>query len=144
MDNRYQAYRQVEVNTANRGNIVVMLYTGAITFLKKTKVHIENKEYESKSKYMTKALNIIDELNIALDLQKGGEVAKNLKSIYLFLDRYLNEANFDNDLVKIEHSIQILDKLKSAFEEIIKNPEHQEAHNISRQEQVQNSIKKIV
>ena len=88
MDNRYHQYRQVEVNTTNRGKIIVMLYSGAITFLNKSKLYMEKKDYENKGKYLTKALNIIEELNVSLDLQKGGEIAKNLKSLYLFIDRF--------------------------------------------------------
>ncbi|MCL2063645.1 MAG: flagellar export chaperone FliS [Candidatus Cloacimonetes bacterium] len=144
MDNRYQAYRQVELNTTNRGKIVVMLYSGAITFLNKTKMYMEKKDYENKSKYFTKALNILDELNVSLDMQKGGEIAKNLKSLYLFLDRFLNQANFENSTEKIDRAIQILESLHSAFEEVIKNPEFQEAQSISKMEQAQNCIRKIV
>ena len=144
MDNRYQAYRQVELNTANRGNIVVMLYSGAITFLNKAKMYMENKDYENKSKFLTKALNIVEELNVALDLQKGGEIAQNLKSLYLFLDRFLNQANIENDTHKIDKAIQILERLKTAFDEILKNPENLEAQSISRMEQAQNCIRKII
>ena len=144
MDNRYQMYRQVEVNTTNRGKIVVMLYSGAITFLNKTKMYMEKKDYENKSKYLTKALNIIEELNVSLDLQKGGEIAKNLKSLYLFLDRFINQANFENNTEKIDRAIQILERLQTAFDEVIKNPDHQEVQSINKMEQAQNCIRKIV
>ena len=144
MDNRYHQYRQVEVNTTNRGKIIVMLYSGAITFLNKSKLYMEKKDYENKGKYLTKALNIIEELNISLDLQKGGEIAKNLKSLYLFMDRFLNQANIENNFDKIDEVIKILEKLKSAFDEIITSPEHLEAQNINKIEQTQNSIKRIV
>jgi len=144
MDNRYQAYRQIEVNTTNRGKIVVMLYSGAITFLNKAKSYMEEKDFENKSKYLTKALNIIEELNVALDMQKGGEIAQNLKSLYLFLDKFLNQANIENDPQKIFKAVQILERLKTAFDEILSNPENQEALSISRAEQAQNCIGKIV
>ncbi|MCK9328992.1 MAG: flagellar export chaperone FliS [Sphaerochaetaceae bacterium] len=144
MDNRYQTYRQVEINTTNRGKIVVMLYSGAITFLNKAKIYMEKKDYSNKGKFLIKALNIIEELNIALDMAKGQEISKNLRSIYLFLERYLSKANLENDPVKIEKSIDILEKLKSAFEEILTNPDLQEAHQINKREQIQNSIRKII
>ena len=143
MDNRYQAYRKVEINTTNRGKIVVMLYSGAVTFLNKAKACIEKKDHQNKAKFMNKALDIIDELNIALDLSKGQDIAKNLKSIYTFLGKYLSQACIDNDVKKIEEAIKILDTLKSAFEEILKNPENQEVQDISKREQTQNCIKKF-
>ena len=144
MDNRYQVYRQSDVNTANRGKIVVMLYSGAITFLNKAKVFMLRQDFENKSKYIQKALDIVEELNIALDIPRGGEIAKNLRSIYLFIIRYLNEANFENSTEKIDRTVQMLDRIKSAFEEITQNPEYAEAQSINKKEQVQNSISKVV
>jgi flagellar protein FliS len=143
MDNRFQTYKQIDVNTTNRGKIVVMLYSGAITFLNKAKIYMEKKDYQNKGKFMQKATDIINELNIALDMEKGKEIAKNLKQIYLFLDRYLTHANIENNTTKIDRAVQILESLKSAFEEILTKPEYQEAQSISNMEQVQNAIKKF-
>ena len=144
MDSRYQHYRQTEVNTANRGKVLLMLYSGAITFLTKAKMYMEKKDYENKSRFMIKSLNIIEELNVSLDLQKGQEVAKNLKSLYHFLERYLSQANMENDPKKIDEVIDMLNGLKSAFEEILQNPEFSEVQNINKKEQVENCIKKFV
>ena len=144
MDPRFQAYRKVEVNTNNRGKIVVMLFSGAITFLSKTRNYMVEKDYENKNKFLTKALNIIDELNISLDMEKGGEIAQNLKTLYLFLIRYLHQANIENSLEKIDETIKILERLKSGFDEILQNPENLEAHDINRKEQTTTYIKKIV
>ena len=144
MDNRFQVYKQNEVTTANRGKIVVMLFSGAITFLNKAKLAMEKADYENKGKYIIKAMNIIEELNISLDLEKGQEIAKNLKAIYLFLDRYLSQANIENNTDKIDRSIAIIDKLKTAFEEILKNPETFETPDFTPMEQAHMTIKRIV
>jgi len=144
MDNRFQTYKQVDVNTTNRGKIVVMLYSGAITFLNKAKLYIEKKDFENKGKYIVKAQDIIEELNFSLDLNKGKDIAKNLKSIYQFLDRYLNQANIENNSQKIDKVLQILERLKSAFEEILLKPEFIEAQSINKIEQPQNCIKRFV
>jgi len=144
MDNRYQQYRQTELATANRGKVLLMLYSGAITFLTKAKLYMERKDFENKSRFIIKSLNIIEELNVSLDMQKGQEIAKNLKSIYHFIERYLSQANTENDPKKIEKVIEMLNSLKSAFEEILQNPEHQEAQNINKKEQVESCIKKFV
>ena len=141
MDNRYTAYKQQEIGTANRGKLVVMLFSGAITFLSKAKVAMQKNDYENKGKYIIKAMNILDELNISLDMEKGQDIAKNLKSIYLFLDRYLSQANIENDPEKIDRAIAIIEKIKSAFEEVLQNTE---AQALNKVEQAQNCIKKIV
>jgi flagellar protein FliS len=144
MDSRYQTYRQNDVNTSNRGKIVVMLYSGAITFLGKAKIYMEKNDFENRSKYIQKAINIIEELNIALDLQKGGEIAKNLRSIYLFVIRYLNAANIDNNTDKIDRAVSMIDRLKTAFEEILQNPENSEVLEHNKKEQCQNTFKRLV
>ena len=141
MDNRYAAYKQQEIGTANRGKIVIMLFSGAVTFLSKAKLAMEKKDYENKGKYIIKAMNILDELNISLDMEKGQDIAKNLKSIYLFLDRYLSQANIENDPEKIDRAIAIIEKIKSAFEEAL---EKTEAQALNKVEQAQNCIKRIV
>ena len=141
MDNRYTAYKQQEIGTANRGKLVVMLFSGAITFLSKAKVAMQKNDYETKGKYIIKAMNIIDELNISLDMEKGQDIAKNLKSIYLFLDRYLSQANIENDPEKIDRAINIIEKIKSAFEEVLQDTE---AQALNKVEQTQNLIKKTV
>jgi flagellar protein FliS len=144
MDNRFQAYKQNEVSTAGRGKIVVMLFSGAITFLNKAKLAMEKKDYETKGNYILKAMNIIEELNISLDMENGKDIAQNLKSIYLFLDRYINEASIENNPDKIDKAIGIIDKLKTAFDEILKNPAVLESQEFSQMEQAQSTIKRIV
>ncbi len=144
MDQRLQAYKQVNVNTMNRGKIVVMLFSGAITFLSKAKLYAEREDYYNKGKYITKAQNIIDELNYSLDMDKGQEISKNLRSIYVFLSRYLTQANAKNDPSMLTRSIGILENLKSAFGEIVNNPEYAEAQSVNKREMVQNAIRRWV
>lgn len=144
MDNRYQAYRQVEVNTSNRGKIVVMLFSGAVTFLNKAKLSMQKNDFVNKGKFIIKAQNIIDELNYSLDMEKGKDISKNLRSIYIFLNRYLSQANVQCKPEMLDKAISILSSLKSAFEEIVNNPQYSEAQEINNKDQVQHSIRKIV
>ncbi|HOD53702.1 MAG TPA: flagellar export chaperone FliS [Candidatus Cloacimonadota bacterium] len=144
MDNRYQAYRQVDINTTNRGKIVVMLYSGAITFLNKAKLYMEKNDFVNKGKYIIKAQNIIDELNYSLDMEKGQDISKNLRSIYTFLNRYLSQANVQCKPEMLDKAIHILDRFKTAFEEIVNNPELSEAQDIKKKEQITHAIRKLV
>lgn len=144
MDTRFQSYQQVNVNTMNRGKIVVMLYSGAITFLTKAKMFAQKKDFVQKGKFITKAQHIIDELNYSLDMQKGQEIAKNLRSVYLFISRYLVQANLKNDPDMIDRVIKILETLKSAFDEIVSNPKYAEALAVCKQEVTQHAIKRVV
>lgn len=144
MDARLQTYQKINVNTMNRGKIVVMLFSGAITFLSKAQTFARKKDYVQKGKYISKAQSIIDELNYSLDMQKGMEIAKNLRSLYLFLSRYLVQANTKNDPEMIQRAIKILETLKSAFDEIVNNPKYEEAQTINKRKMTENSIRRLV
>ncbi|MDD3050718.1 MAG: flagellar export chaperone FliS [Candidatus Cloacimonetes bacterium] len=144
MLNRYQTYKEVDINTTNRGKIVVMLYSGAVTFLKKAKMYAEEGDYYNKCKFLNKAQAIVDELNYSLDMQKGKDIAHNLRSLYLFINRFLTQANISNNLDDYDKVISILESLKNAFEEIVSNPEFEEARILNKREMLQNSIKRYV
>jgi flagellar protein FliS len=77
-------------------------------------------------------------------MQKGQEISKNLRSIYVFLSRYLTTANIKSDPAMLDRVMQILETLKSAFEEIVNNPKYEDAQVLNRQEQTQNSIRRLV
>ncbi|MHC4360794.1 MAG: flagellar export chaperone FliS [Planctomycetota bacterium] len=103
-----ETYQETSVTTQNKGKLVVMLYEGAIKFLKLAIKEIEAGNTEEKGKYISKAIDIIFELNAVLDMEAGGEVAANLRKLYLFMGRHLTEANTKQDIGKIEEVIKLL------------------------------------
>ena len=105
------AYKENKITTQSRGRIVVLLYEGAVKFLKQALAEIEAKNWLQKGQYINKALDIIDELNASLDMEAGGEVATNLRKLYVFLIRHLGQANIDRDAQKVKEAIGILEEL---------------------------------
>ena len=144
MNRQLNQYQKVNVSTMKRGKIVVMLYTGAITFLNKAKINIEKKNFPQKNKFIVKSQNIIDELNYSLDMEKGKEISKNLRSLYNFMNRHLIKANIGNDSKKIDDVIKMLTELRDAFNTIITDPQYSEAQQINKKELTKNAIKKYV
>ena len=144
MNRQLNQYQKVNVSTMKRGKIVVMLYTGAITFLNKAKLYIEKKNYIQKNKFIVKSQKIIDELNYSLDMEKGKEISKNLRSLYNFMNRHLIKANIGNDPKKIDDVIKMLTELRDAFNTIITDPQYSEAQQINKKELTENAIKKYV
>ena len=113
------AYREAAVSTQSKGKIVVMLYEGAIRFLKQSITAMENKDYPEKAKYITKALDIINELNVVLDMDSGGEVAQNLRALYLFMNKHLNQASVKCDVPMVQEVIGLLEELNAGWKEIV-------------------------
>ena len=117
-------YRQVEISTADRGRLVVLLYEGAINFLRKAKNDVQEGDVEAKCNNITRAQDIIQELNNSLKMDEGGEIAGNLRSLYFFMERYLVKAKIERDgIKKMDEVIAMLSSLCDVWVEILAKPE---------------------
>ena len=116
--NGIKAYQDISVTTQNKGNLAVMLYDGAIKFLKLAVKEIEEKNPQAKGKYIGRAQDIISELNVVLDMKVGGEIATNLRRLYLYMNNRLSEANIKQDTKKIQEVIALLEELNQSWKAI--------------------------
>ena len=115
----YQQYKQVQVKTANRGKLLVMLYQGCIKFLRLAKKSIEEEDIENANNYIIRSQDIIRELMNTLDREKGGELADNIYNLYDFLNRQLIEANVNKDIDKISVVEEMMLELLESWEQIV-------------------------
>ncbi len=111
-------YAESTISTQQRGKIVVMLYDGAIKFLRIAKERLEEGDFASKGIYIGKAQDIVTELNNSLNMAAGQQIASDLRALYNFVHRHLNAANIERDGQKIEDCINILDELRIAWDQI--------------------------
>ena len=120
----YKQYNQVQIKTANRGKLIVMLYQGAIRFMKKAILHLEQKDMEGKGNALIRAQDIILELTYALDqesLDRGDELAVNLQRLYLYSYRRLVNANVRMEIEPIQEVIGLMEDLLEAWEQILQS-----------------------
>lgn len=117
----YTAYQKTNVTTASQGRLVVLLYEAAVKNLNSAVGLLSDDDklkpgdIETYGKYIQKTQAIINELEVSLDMEKGGEIAKNLMSLYLFFNRQLTEATFDHSSSKINSVLRMLNDLLSAW-----------------------------
>ena len=108
----YNAYRDTNVKTASQGRLIVLLYEGAVKQLTlANSMFDENgklpvRSIEAFGKAILKAQEIITELQVSLDMEKGGEIAKNLMSLYIFFNKELTETNISKDQKRLEPIIK--------------------------------------
>jgi len=114
------AYRTTQVTTASPGHIVVMLFESAITALQQAKIKMLQKDYAGKGILISQALDILAELDGSLNKEKGGELAQNLHNLYTYCTWRLVSANIHLDPALLDEVIGILDSLRSAFDQIVK------------------------
>lgn len=123
MQNAAQAYRQTQVGTTGQGEIVVMLFDGALRFLSQAREKIQAKDYAAKGVLISRALDIINELDSSLNMEAGGDLAKNLHQLYFLCTTRLLQANLKLDLEKLTSVADILSGLRDAFAQAAATPE---------------------
>jgi flagellar protein FliS len=116
--NGVDIYKEHTVGTQSKGRLIVMLYDGAIKFMKLAIKELEAGNYAEKGRYISKAQDIINELNAVLDMDAGGEVAANLRRLYLFMAKRLNEANIKKDPNMIRDVIKMMEELNQSWKAI--------------------------
>jgi len=112
------AYQQTAIGTQSKGRLIVMLYDGAIKFLKLAVRELEAENYAAKGQHISRAQDILNELNAVLDVDAGGEVASNLRRLYLFMNRRLSEANAKRDPQMIREIITLMEELNQSWRAI--------------------------
>lgn len=111
-------YAATQVNTSKPIDLVIMLYDGAVENLKKAINCMESRDVAEKGEYISKSTAIIDELNASLNLEAGGEIALNLQGLYLYMNTTITNANIRNDVNKLNHVIDLLEDIRSAWVQI--------------------------
>lgn len=114
--NAYQTYRQTQTQTATPGELVLMLYRGAMRFVSRAIEAIEATDITAAHNSLVRAQDIIVELHATLDLERGGDVGRNLASIYEYLLRRLVEANLRKDAEPAREVLKLLRELLPAWE----------------------------
>jgi flagellar secretion chaperone FliS len=113
-----QSYRQTNVLSADQSKLIRLCYEGAIGSLKLARDAYIGRDYAAKGKALTKTIDIIHELNASLDMARGGDIAKNLRALYLFITQALIEADLHKNLKVFDNIINMLEELESAWREI--------------------------
>ena len=116
--NAYQQYQQNSVTGATPGQLTLMLYNGAIKFIKTAIISIKKKDINGTNNSIIRAQEIILYLDDTLDHQY--EISKNLSSLYDYLYRRLVEANIKKDVFIIEEVSSMLEELRDTWMTAIK------------------------
>jgi flagellar protein FliS len=116
--NPYDHYKRVQVETSSQGRLILMLYDGALKNLRNAQHCIQHKDINEAHRMLMKTQDIIKELNITLNMN-AGEIADNLRNLYLYMRQRLVEANVAKDNGKIEEVIELLSTLKEAWDAVI-------------------------
>lgn len=114
------AYKETQIKTANQIRLIVMLYDGAIRHVNRALDLMAegHRRYDAVNTSLVAAQDIVSELMASLDFEKGGTLARNLFSIYTFLNRQLLDGNLRKDPAPVGVVKRLLTQLRDAWEEI--------------------------
>ena len=73
----------------------------------------------AKVKAISKALALIGQLNGTLDLERGGQVAQNLRALYEYMMTRLALANGTNDVSIVAEVSALVEEIKSGWDQIV-------------------------
>lgn len=121
------AYKKTSVETASKEQILLMLYQAAIKNCKKAIEAIDQKNLPKKGEYIGKMQDIVVELSNSLDFEVGGDVAKELASLYDYILYSSTQANIKIDRTHLEGCLKVLNTLYDGWAEAIKNLKTQTA-----------------
>lgn len=111
------------MQTAAPGQIVLMLFEGAIRFLERAEsgfgIDDPAEANQAINNNIQRAQAILHELNMALDVTNGGELAHTLRGLYEYMDRRLLESNLSKTAEGVSESRQRLATLRDAWKQML-------------------------
>src|SRR5580698_952679 len=121
-----RAYRANSVLTASPGQLVLLLYDGALNALAIARGAFERpssdfRRLETINKQLTKARSIIAELQGRLDFQAGPEFAELMHRLYDYYNRRLLEANLRKDVAPVVEVENLLTQIRNTWAEMLQN-----------------------
>ncbi|TAM46287.1 MAG: flagellar export chaperone FliS [Gammaproteobacteria bacterium] len=115
-------YQQVGMESAvvyaNPHRLAQILFENALDSIAAAKRHVGQAKMAKKAECITRALNIVEGLRLNLDLERGGQVAANLDSLYEYVGMRLLHANIKNDTRILDEVASLLGEIKSGWDAI--------------------------
>jgi flagellar protein FliS len=114
-------YQESNVLTVDKETILLMLYEGAIRFLKLAIEALEKNDILARNTNIKKTMNIIIELRSTLDFKTGGAIAENLDKLYEYCLYKMIEGSLQKKAELLQDALKILTDLHATWEDSIKN-----------------------
>ncbi|HKI99387.1 MAG TPA: flagellar export chaperone FliS [bacterium] len=118
-----QAYKKAAVSTLDQRKLIVMLYDGAIKFLTLATDKMNRGDTYEAHRNLLRGKSIIAELLASLNVDAGGEIARNLQRLYTYMFNELIEANLNNDVERVGMVIGLLKELKVGWQGMKGDPD---------------------
>lgn len=122
MNEYAKAYAETEtysgVAYADPHTLITLMLDGALKRIAQAKGAIGRKDIAAKGENISSAVAIIGNLEGCLDIEKGGDLARNLSALYEYMNLALTQANAENNIAKLDEVSKLILEIKSAWIQI--------------------------
>lgn len=118
--NPYETYRRTQVQTAAPGELLLLLYDGAIKFAYQAKAAISAKDAATAHNKLVRVQDIIRELSVTLDHDASPEIAGRLALLYDYMMHLLVQANIKKDCEPLDQVIGMLQELRQTWRQVVR------------------------
>ncbi|MBU1707392.1 flagellar export chaperone FliS [bacterium] len=112
-------YKRKDAETASQPALILMTYDAALRFVKEAQQFMKNGKIPEKGQAIDSAFSCVAELRRALDMERGGDIANSLFSMYNYMTDQITRANFANDPAQLEPVKESLATLRKGWQEVI-------------------------
>lgn len=118
----HNRYLENQVLSSDPIGLVRLLYAGAIDSISQARLFLQEGRIRERSAAISKAMQIVLELQASLDLERGREIARSLAQLYLYVQERLLEANAEQKPAPLEEALRLLRILEEGWKEIASQP----------------------
>jgi flagellar protein FliS len=115
MRHGYNDYQRAQAETADSGELLLMLFDGALRFTKQAIENIDKGDVPRKCEAISRAFAIVAELHGTLDFELNDEISGNLASLYLFILERYSRANIRSESQPLEEVLTVLGTLREGW-----------------------------
>jgi flagellar secretion chaperone FliS len=127
MKSAAQKYKNNSVQTASREKLLLMLYEGCIRFIKQAMLAVDKKDIAGRGMNIGRAYDIVAELSNTLNFETGGDLAKQLEQLYMFVNEQLTKSNIRGEKKPLEDALKIMETLYSGWVEAVEKIKREES-----------------
>ena len=112
----HDAYLESRVLTADPIELVNMLYQAGLQAVREARRHLAEHRIADRSRAINQACQIVIELAVSLDHERGGEISRRLALLYDYMQRRLLEANIKQSDEPLADVLGLLTTLTEAWD----------------------------
>jgi flagellar protein FliS len=117
MSQELATYQQMSVEIASPVELVIMLSDALVRDLKQVAATIREHDIEGRVKHSNHALSVLQELDLMLDFEHGGDTAKELARVYSYVRAKLIESQIKLSPAIVERQIEFIEQIRQAWQE---------------------------